>query len=53
MIGSSIIHLDLVDSTNNYAAKQLLTKSLNEGAVFVATCQHSGRGQGEIGRAHV
>ena len=46
MIGSSIIHLDQVDSTNNYAAKQLLTKSLNEGTVFVAACQHSGRGQG-------
>ena len=47
MIGSSIIHLDQVDSTNNYAANQLLTKSLNEGTVFVAACQHSGRGQGE------
>jgi len=46
MIGSNIIHLDQVDSTNNYAARQLLTKSLNEGTVFVADCQHSGRGQG-------
>jgi BirA family biotin operon repressor/biotin-[acetyl-CoA-carboxylase] ligase len=46
MIGSTIVHLDIVDSTNNYAAKELLTKSLNEGTVFVAACQQSGRGQG-------
>ncbi len=45
MIGSTIVHLDTVDSTNNYAARELLTKSLNEGTVFVATCQKSGRGQ--------
>jgi BirA family biotin operon repressor/biotin-[acetyl-CoA-carboxylase] ligase len=45
MIGSTIEHLDRVDSTNNYAAHVLLTKSLNDGAVFVAGCQHSGRGQ--------
>lgn len=47
MIGSTIVHLDIVDSTNNYAAKELLTKSLDEGTVFVAACQQSGRGQGE------
>ncbi len=46
MIGSTIVNLDIVDSTNNYAAKELLTKSLNEGTVFVAACQQSGRGQG-------
>lgn len=46
MIGSTIVHLDIVDSTNNYAAKELLTKSLNEGTVFLAACQQSGRGQG-------
>jgi len=46
MIGSTIILLDSVDSTNNYAAKELLTKSLNEGTVFAASCQHAGRGQG-------
>ena len=46
MIGSTIIHLDTVDSTNNYAAKELLTKSLKEGTIFVAACQQSGRGQG-------
>ena len=47
MIGSTIVHLDRIDSTNNYAAKELLTKSLNEGTVFVAACQRSGRGQGQ------
>lgn len=47
MIGSTIVKLDMVDSTNNYAAKQLLTKSLNEGTVFVAGCQQSGRGTGQ------
>lgn len=46
MIGSTIIQLDSVDSTNNYAAKELLTKSLNEGTVFVAACQQAGRGTG-------
>jgi BirA family biotin operon repressor/biotin-[acetyl-CoA-carboxylase] ligase len=46
MIGSTIVHLDKVDSTNNYAAKELLTKSLNEGTVFTAACQQSGRGTG-------
>ena len=45
MIGSTIVHLDIVDSTNNYAAKELLTKSLKEGTVFVAACQQAGRGQ--------
>ena len=46
MIGSTIIHLDTIDSTNNYAAKELLTKSLKEGTLFVAACQQMGRGQG-------
>ncbi len=46
MIGSIIVNLDSVDSSNNYAAQELLTKSLKEGTVFVATCQQSGRGQG-------
>jgi len=45
MIGSTIIHLDSVDSTNNYAATELLTKSLNEGTVVAAGCQNAGRGQ--------
>jgi len=47
MIGSTIIHLNRVDSSNNYAAKELLTKSLKEGTLFVAACQESGRGQGK------
>lgn len=47
MIGSTIVKLDRVDSTNNYAAKELLTKSLKEGTVFAAECQQSGRGTGQ------
>jgi BirA family transcriptional regulator, biotin operon repressor / biotin---[acetyl-CoA-carboxylase] ligase len=47
MIGSTIVHLDTVDSTNNYAARELLTKSLKEGTIFAAACQDSGRGQGQ------
>jgi BirA family biotin operon repressor/biotin-[acetyl-CoA-carboxylase] ligase len=47
MIGSTIVHLDTADSTNNYAVRELLTKSLNEGTVFVADCQNKGRGQGQ------
>lgn len=46
MIGSIIVHLDRVDSSNNYAAMELLTKSLKEGTVFAANCQDAGRGQG-------
>ncbi|MEI7829655.1 MAG: biotin--[acetyl-CoA-carboxylase] ligase [Prolixibacteraceae bacterium] len=46
MIGSTIVHLDTVDSTNNYAAKELLTKSLTEGTIFAAACQQAGRGTG-------
>lgn len=49
MIGSTIVHLDTVDSTNNYAAKELLTKSLKEGTVFAAACQQNGRGQAGSG----
>lgn len=45
MIGSHLIRLDLVDSTNNYAATELLTKSLTEGTVVIADCQSAGRGQ--------
>lgn len=46
MIGSTIVHLDIADSTNNYAVRELLTKSLKEGTVFVAEWQNTGRGQG-------
>lgn len=44
-IGSSIDRLSQTESTNNYAAAQLMTKRPNEGAVFVADCQTVGRGQ--------
>mgnify|MGYP001210808476 CR=1 FL=1 len=44
-IGSSVERLTEIDSTNNYAAKQLLTNRLPEGAVFVTDCQTVGRGQ--------
>jgi BirA family transcriptional regulator, biotin operon repressor / biotin---[acetyl-CoA-carboxylase] ligase len=44
-IGSIIERINQVDSTNNYAAVQLLTKRLPEGVVFVAGCQTGGRGQ--------
>lgn len=47
MIGSTLVHLDTIDSTNNYAAREMLTKSLNEGSVFSASCQQQGRGQGQ------
>ncbi|MCE1199362.1 MAG: biotin--[acetyl-CoA-carboxylase] ligase [Marinilabiliales bacterium] len=39
------LHLDMVDSTNNYAATQLLTKSLPEGTIISAHCQSAGKGQ--------
>lgn len=45
IIGSSVERIPKVDSTNNYAAIQLLTKRLSEGIVFVATDQFNGRGQ--------
>lgn len=45
MIGSIIERIHMVDSTNNYAANQLLTKRLPEGIVFVADSQIDGRGQ--------
>jgi BirA family transcriptional regulator, biotin operon repressor / biotin---[acetyl-CoA-carboxylase] ligase len=47
IIGSNIGSISRVDSTNNYAAAQLLTKSLSEGFVVVATSQNVGRGQGQ------
>jgi len=47
IIGSTIDSISTIDSTNNYAAAQLLTKSLSEGFVVVATSQNVGRGQGQ------
>ena len=45
MIGSTILRISHADSTNNYAANQLLTKRLTDGIVFVADSQIDGRGQ--------
>ena len=45
MIGSTIFRITQTDSTNNYAANQLLTKRLTEGIVYVADSQIDGRGQ--------
>ena len=45
MIGSIVHRIHETDSTNNYAANQLLTKRLPEGVVFVADRQYDGRGQ--------
>jgi len=44
IIGSTIERIHEIGSTNNYAASVLLTKSLPEGAVFVADSQVDGRG---------
>ena len=45
IIGSNIVRILELGSTNNYAATQLLTKRLLEGSVFVADSQVGGRGQ--------
>ena len=45
MIGSIVHRIHETDSTNNYAANQLLTKRLPEGVVFIADSQIGGRGQ--------
>jgi len=45
IIGSKIERIDVLGSSNNYAATQLLTKRLPEGIVFVANSQVDGRGQ--------
>ena len=45
MIGSIVHRIHETDSTNNYAANQLLTKRLPEGSVFIADSQIDGRGQ--------
>jgi len=45
MIGSIVHRIHETDSTNNYAANQLLTKRLPEGVVFIADSQIDGRGQ--------
>lgn len=45
IIGSNIIELGIIGSTNNYATGELLTKRPPEGTVYVANRQESGRGQ--------
>ncbi len=45
MIGINVHYITETDSTNNYAANQLLTKRPPEGSVFVADSQIGGRGQ--------
>lgn len=44
-IGSKIIRIDQIDSTNNYAAEQILTKRPQEGTLFISDRQVGGRGQ--------
>ena len=44
-IGHTVIRLDVVDSTNNYAAKLLNTTNVLNGTVIMAKNQISGRGQ--------
>ena len=45
IIGSCIMRILEVGSTNNYAAEQLLTNRPQEGTVYVANSQVDGRGQ--------
>ncbi|TKG91146.1 biotin--[acetyl-CoA-carboxylase] ligase [Puteibacter caeruleilacunae] len=45
LIGKNTIKLDIVDSTNNYANRQLSEKQPVEGTVVLAGFQESGRGQ--------
>ena len=44
-IGRKIIHLDSVDSTNNYTAKLLHDGKIDHGTVILAAEQFAGRGQ--------
>lgn len=45
IIGQSIIRLERVGSTNNYASGQLRENEVEEGTVFLAVSQTQGRGQ--------
>lgn len=45
IIGNLIVRLDEVDSTNNYANRQIRERSVSEGTVFLAYDQTAGRGQ--------
>ncbi|MFV0378288.1 MAG: biotin--[acetyl-CoA-carboxylase] ligase [Mangrovibacterium sp.] len=45
IIGQSIVRLERVGSTNNYASGQLRENEIEEGTVFLAVSQTAGRGQ--------
>jgi len=45
IIGNLIVRLEVTDSTNNYANRQMREIGLSEGTVFLAYEQTSGRGQ--------
>lgn len=45
IIGNLIVRLEVTDSTNNYANRQIRENGLAEGTVFLAYEQTSGRGQ--------
>ncbi len=45
IIGNVIVRLEVIDSTNNYANRQIRENALSEGTVFLAYEQTSGRGQ--------
>ena len=44
-IGRKLIHLESVDSTNNYAANLVKSEGLSSGTVILADEQFAGRGQ--------
>jgi BirA family biotin operon repressor/biotin-[acetyl-CoA-carboxylase] ligase len=44
-LGQNLIELDVVDSTNNYAANLLNTTNVHDGTVILAYHQEKGRGQ--------
>lgn len=45
MIGQKIVHLESVDSTNNYTANVFKDGSIEHGTVILADIQTNGRGQ--------
>jgi BirA family biotin operon repressor/biotin-[acetyl-CoA-carboxylase] ligase len=44
-IGHTIIHIESLESTNNYAIRQVVVNEVEEGTVFLAYEQMAGRGQ--------
>lgn len=45
IIGNLIVRLEVTDSTNNYANRQIRENAMSEGTVFLAYEQTTGRGQ--------